>query len=126
MVSKTIKYTDYNGMEREETYWFNLSESELTMMEASPDGGSLSSYLEALAKSPNPFEVMEIYKKIIKASYGVKSADGRRFMKKKDGKDLFEEFVDTPAFDKLFIDLLKEPDKMAEFINNIVAVKPNA
>lgn len=123
MVSKTIAYKDFNGIDRTETFWFNLNETELTMMEASPDGGSLSAYLDALSKSPKPNEVMDIFIKIITAAYGVKSPDGRRFMKKVDGHNLYEEFIDTPAFNQMFMEFVREPEKMAAFINAVVDVK---
>ena len=39
MISKTIKYVDYNGLEKEETFWFNMSRTDLMRMEASEEGG---------------------------------------------------------------------------------------
>ena len=33
MLKKTIKYTDYNGEEQTEDFYFNLSKAELTEME---------------------------------------------------------------------------------------------
>ena len=35
MLKKTIKYTDYDGNEREEDFYFNLSKAEITEMELS-------------------------------------------------------------------------------------------
>ena len=39
MYKKTITYTDYNGVERTEDFWFNLSKAELVEMEMSTAGG---------------------------------------------------------------------------------------
>ena len=33
MITKTIKYVDYNGVEREEKFLFNLTKAELMEME---------------------------------------------------------------------------------------------
>ena len=33
MIKQTITYTDYNGNERTEEYWFNLSKAELLRLE---------------------------------------------------------------------------------------------
>lgn len=33
MLKKDIKYADFNGVEREESYYFNLSKAELMEME---------------------------------------------------------------------------------------------
>ena len=35
MLKKTIKYTDYNGQQREEDFYFNLNKAELAEMEMS-------------------------------------------------------------------------------------------
>ncbi len=39
MISKTIKYVDYNGVEKEGTYWFNMSRADLLDLEADTEGG---------------------------------------------------------------------------------------
>lgn len=35
MIKKRIKYTDFNGVEREEDFYFNISKAELVEMESS-------------------------------------------------------------------------------------------
>lgn len=39
MLKKTITYTDYNGVERTEDFYFNLTKSELLVLEMGTTGG---------------------------------------------------------------------------------------
>lgn len=116
MLKKTITYTDYNGTERTEDFYFNLSKAELVMMENSVIGG-MKQRLEKIVKSQNNVEIMEVFKDLISRSYGVKSDDGKRFMK---SKDLTEEFEQTEAYSELVIGLLSDPDEASRFIKSIL------
>lgn len=117
MLSKTITYTDYNGVERTETFYFNLSESELTRWAMSVEGG-LHARLQRIIDAKDNVAVMKEFDNIIAKSYGVKSDDGRRFEK---SKKITEEFMQTPAYDQLYMDLITGgTDVMSAFINGIV------
>lgn len=116
MLKKTIKYTDYNGVEREEDFYFNLSKAEITEMELSVDGG-MSQMLEQIVKSQNNKEIIGMFKEIILKAYGEKSADGRRFIK---SKEVTDGFAQTEAFSELFIELALDENKAADFIKGIL------
>ena len=116
MVKKTIKYTDYNGKEREEDYYFNLSKVELLEMEMSTEGG-LENKIKKIVESNNKTEIVKYFKEIIKKSFGKKSEDGKRFIK--NPKD-FEEFEQTEAYVNLFMELATNADAGANFINGII------
>ena len=116
MVKKTIKYSDYNGTEREEDFYFNLSKVELLEMEMSTEGG-LENKIKNIVESNNKSEIVKYFKDIIKQSYGKKSEDGKRFIK--DPKD-FEEFAQTEAYVNLFMELATNSDAAANFVNGII------
>lgn len=116
MLKKTIAYTDYEGTEREEEFYFNLTESELMVMELSEEGG-LKKMMEKIVKEKNRPKLIEIFQKMIKMSYGEKSPDGRRFIK---SEALSEAFAQTPAYDKLFMELATNEDAAINFIRGIV------
>lgn len=115
MLHKTISYTDYNGINRTEDLYFNLNESEMVEMETMTPGG-FAATLESAVKSNDAGNLMKIFKMLILKSYGVKSADGRRFIK---SDEISEEFVQTEAYNKLFMELLTDADKASNFINKI-------
>lgn len=117
MLPKTITYTDYNGVERTETFYFNLSKSELTRWAMSVEGG-LHERLQRIIDAKDNVAVMKEFDNIIARSYGVKSDDGRRFEK---SKKITEEFMQTPAYDQLYMELITGgTDVMSAFINGIV------
>lgn len=118
MVKKTITYVDYNGETRKEDHWFHLSKAELIMMENSVIGG-LKQKMEKIIQSQNNVEIMELFKDLIHRSYGIKSDDGRRFIK---SDEISTEFEQTEAYSELVIELLSNADEASEFIK---AMLPN-
>lgn len=116
MLKKTIKYTDYDGNERVEDFYFNLTKAEVTDMEVSTKGG-LSKTIESIIASKDGQRIMELFKKILLKSYGVKSMDGKRFIK---NQEVLDEFVQSEAYSELFMDLVTNADEAAKFVNAIV------
>ena len=117
MLKKTIKYEDYEGNMREETFYFNLNKAEVMEMQTS---GSMRAF-EKIANTQDTAGVIEILKDLIMKSYGEKSADGRRFTKiGQDGRPLVEGFVETEAYPELFMELASDPDAAEAFIRGVV------
>lgn len=116
MLKKTIKYTDYNGVEREEDFYFNLNKAEATELEMSVNGG-LSEFMKTMVSTQNSAEIIKIFKKIILLSYGEKSNDGKRFIK---SEGLSKAFSETEAYVELFMELGTNASAGADFINGIL------
>ena len=116
MLKKTIKYTDYDGNEREEDFYFNLSKAEVTEMELSKEGG-MSEYIKKISAAQNAPELIKLFKEIITKSYGEKSLDGKRFIK---NQELTEAFTQTEAYSELFVELASNADEAVKFINGIM------
>jgi len=116
MLTKEITYTDYDGNERKETFLFSLSKADLLEMQMSTAGG-MEKKLQKIIEAQDTTKVYEIIKDIIMRSYGVKSDDGRRFVK---SKALSEEFSQTEAFSELVMELFSDQEKMVAFINGII------
>lgn len=116
MLKKTITYEDYDGNERTEDFYFNLSKAELTEWELSHAGG-LSSLLTKIVASNDTPEIMAFFKDIIVKSYGEKSPDGRRFVK---SPELTDAFLQTPAYDIFFMEIMENTDAMSDFINGLM------
>ena len=122
MLKKTIKYTDYDGNEREEDFYFNVSKAEVTEMELSKEGG-MSEYIKKISAAQNAPELIKLFKEIITKSYGEKSLDGKRFIK---NKELTEAFPQTEAYSELFVELASNADEAVKFINGIMPKNMNA
>ncbi len=116
MLKKTIKYQDYNGNERVEDFYFNLSKAEVTEMELSREGG-LGAYIERIVAAKDTPAIMKEFKELILKSYGVKSDDGKRFIK---SEELSLAFSQTEAYAELFVELATNAEAAANFVNGIV------
>ena len=116
MVVKKIKYTDFNGVEREEEFMFNLTEAEITEMELTTDGGLSDSIKKIISAQDTP-QIIETFKMLLLKSYGEKSADGRRFIK---SEELSKEFTQTNAYSQLFMELAYDDKAVVAFINGII------
>ena len=116
MFKKTIKYTDFDGVERKEDFYFNLTKAELLEMQMSIDGG-LKGYLERIVKTQSQPELVKMFKEIIMKAYGEKSPDGKRFMK---SDEIRQNFECTEAYSELFMELATDSDAAAEFVNALL------
>lgn len=119
MLKKIIKYTDYNGVEREEAYYFNLSKAEIMEMEMSTVGGYGEMVSKVIAAQDAP-TIIAIFKDLILKAYGEKSPDGKRFMKVANGVRLSDAFAETEAYSSLFMELATNAEAAAAFVNGIV------
>lgn len=116
MLKKTITYTDYNDTTRTEDFYFNLTKAELTEMELGVDGGLAEMIRNIVAAKDTP-SLIKIFKDLVLRAYGVKSADGKRFIK---SEELKTEFSQTEAYSQLFMELATDADAASAFVNGIV------
>lgn len=116
MFKRDITYEDFDGDKVTETFYFNLTRTELIQLEVHYKGG-LKEALERIIKSQDNKQLIEEFQRIILLSYGVKSDDGKRFIKNDTLKD---EFSQTAAYDELFMELSTNEESAANFINGII------
>ena len=116
MLKKTITYTDFDGNERTEDFYFNLSKSELILLETTTPGGYVA-MLQRIIDSKDNIELMNVFTDLIKKSYGVKSEDGKHFVK---NEKYLDEFLSSAAFDQMFTEFFTTEDAAAEFAKGII------
>lgn len=121
MFKKTITYTDFDGNERTEDFYFNLTKAEVTEMELSAKGG-LVKQLQKIVAEQDSKRIVEIFKDLILKAYGEKSPDGRRFVKNDEIRDSFSQ---SGAYSDLFMELATDAELASTFINGIVPSNPN-
>lgn len=125
MLKKTITYTDYNGTERTEDFYFNLNKAEIMEMEMSTSGG-LAEMIQRIVAAQDAPAIIKIFKDLVLKAYGEKSPDGKHFLKKdENGRNLSDAFAQTEAYSQLFMELATDDKKAAEFINGIVPADVN-
>lgn len=116
MLKKSITYPDYNGVERTEDHYFNLSKAELMEMEIGTTGGFVEMVNKVVAANDMP-TLITIFKDMILKAYGEKSPDGKRFMK---SAEIATAFSQTEAYSILFMELATNADAAAKFANGII------
>jgi hypothetical protein len=116
MIKEPITYTDYNGVTRTEDFYFNLSKAEVMELEMSTKGG-LAEMIQRIVAAQDQPAIIKVFKDLIIKAYGVKSPDGKRFIK---NQEVVDEFVQTEAFSELFMKLATDADAAAKFVNGIV------
>ena len=121
MLKKTITYEDWNGKTRTEDFYFNLTRTECAELEFGlGPGKSLSDSFQTLIDNNDIGVIIATIKKLLLTAYGVKSEDGRRFIKNDDVREAFEQ---NPAFDQIYMDLATNADNAADFF---IAILPSS
>lgn len=116
MLKREITYEDYNGEKVTEVFYFNLTQSELVELEVSYEGG-LEASIKRIIEAKNVQALVQEFKKIILSAYGVRSEDGKRFIK---NDQVREEFTQSAAYDALFMELATDDDAASKFITGIL------
>lgn len=118
MVKRTIKYTDFNGEERVEDFYFNFTAAEVAKMEWSKSGG-LSTFMKRIFDAKDVVEITKVIDLLIMEAYGEKSDDGKHFVKGKDHEKA-RAFMETQAYSDFYFDLISRKGAMAQFFNELV------
>lgn len=122
MLKKTVTYTDYNGVERTEDFYFNLNKAEIMELEMSTNGG-LAEMINRIVAAQDAPAIIAIFKKLVLTAYGEKSPDGRRMIKNDQIKEAFSQ---TEAYSQIFMELATDADAAAKFVNGIVPAEAQA
>lgn len=121
MIKKSITYTDYEGTERTEDFFFNLSKAECMEMELSTNGG-LQNFIQRIISEKDNAEIVKMFKELILKSFGKKSPDGKHFYK---SKEISNDFAATEAYSELFMELATNTEAAIDFIVGIFPVNPD-
>lgn len=120
MFKKSITYTDYDGNERTENFFFNLSKAECMEMELSTSGG-IQQMVERIIAEKDQAQLVKLFKEIILKAYGQKSPDGKRFYK---SPEISAEFAATEAYSELFMELATNSDAATMFMTSVLPAVP--
>lgn len=115
MFKQEISYTDYNGNKRTEEHWFHLSKAEIIKLEMEHEEG-FGEYVKKIASSGVKKDIYDLFVSLIKMAYGVKSPDGKKFVK---NEQVYEEFAQSPAYDELLIKLFSDADLLSKMFTKM-------
>lgn len=116
MIKKNVQYTDFNGDVQNENIYFNLTKAEITELEFSY-GGGLREHIEKITSAKNNKELIKLFKEILILSVGMRSDDGKRFIK----NDIIrEKFLSSEAYSTIFMELAFNEEAAIEFMTGVV------
>lgn len=118
MLTKAITYVDYNGNKKTKNFYFNLTKTELAKMELLNKAG-MEETIKAMINEDDREKIIGLFESIVLGAVGEKSADGEHFVK---SDQIRQDFVNHPAYDVLFMELISDSKSMANFINAVVPV----
>lgn len=110
MLGKNVTYKDFNGREVQDTVYFNLTPAELLELNIRDD-------LEAVGKSGDSNKIMDTFKRILKAAYGVRTPGGAQFVKTENDWAVFSS---GEAYSQIFIQLVTDADYAVAFIRELI------
>lgn len=118
MIAKNLTYEDFDGNKHTDTFYFHLSKTELTGLAVEhPEG--FEKYIQKIVEEQNAEEMFKLFGRLILMAYGEK-INGTKFIKKKDGRRLSEDFECSPAYDVLFDELINDPEEAKKFFNGML------
>lgn len=120
MYRETLKFTDFDGNEREEEFLFNLTEQEVAQMQLTTVGG-LDTYIQRITSEQDVPKIIGLFQELIDLSYGAKTADGRGFKK---SPEILDNFKCTQAYSDFYMSLINDPEKAAKFVEGITPAAP--
>ena len=116
MLKKTFKYIDWDGNEREEDCYFNLTKTECRKMNFTSQG-NFDALVKKIIQTQDHRSLWDLFEEMVLLSYGEKSVDGKFFIK---NDEIREKFKSTVAFDMLMDELCTGEDKVNAFIDGIL------
>ncbi len=118
MLKRDITYRDLDDQEVTETFYFNLTKTELLDMEVGHGEGGLDEWYRRIVKTQDRKALVEEFKRIILQAYGQRDPEGKRFIKKNPvtGQNLSDDFAQTMAFDQLFFEMATDEQVAADFL----------
>lgn len=117
MIKETITYTDYEGQERTDDFWFHLNKPEIYALFLSKNC-DLESYMRRIIAKNEGSTILEFFEKVISTAFGEKSIDGKSFVKTEEATRLF---MQSAAYDELFTKLVTDADAASKFMNGVIS-----
>ena len=118
MLHKKVTYTNYNGEVVNEDVYFNLTSMELVKMEAKYEM-SIPDKINEVTESNDYRGIIALFEDLLLTAYGVKSEDGRRFVKDPQAT---KEFGDSIAYAEIFEQIILNPESAKELGEEIAYV----
>lgn len=117
MIKKTVKYTNFDGVEKTRDVYFHLGKADMARIHANT---AFLEEMQAAAERKDTKVLLEKIEYMVRLSYGVRSEDGERFVKTKEVQD---DFIHSALYEEFIIQLLTEDNGFPRFIKSVFPPK---
>lgn len=106
------KYIDFNGNERNDDFYFNLTKAEIVELSCSEE----VDISKPLDEYDNTKESIKLFKTLLIMAYGVRTEDGK-FIK---NQKLRDDFIQSAAYSEIFMNIVTNTDKASAFFEGVL------
>lgn len=119
MLKQQVTYEDFDGNTQSETLYFNLNRMELISFQKRYGSENMENYINKLIEEKQIEPMYDLLNDFVLTAYGIKSEDGKRFIK---NDQIREEFKQSLAYEALIEDFHDDSRKVLEnFIAGVTA-----
>ncbi len=120
MIKKTITYEDFNGEKRTKDFYFHMNQVEFAKLNGEVPGG-LEKRIQDIIANQDQDAMLRLVDLLVSRSYGERDDEDGGFTKiGKNGRPLYEKFVNTSAYDNLIIELIQGEKNIVTFLRGIM------
>lgn len=114
MFEHSITYKNkFDGSEITDKYWFGIDESEIATLKATHQE-DIGAYFRRIINANNSEDLVKFYRELLTLGVGIRV--GNRMDK---SPEVQRDFIQTGAYNALFLELIQRPDQGASFINDM-------
>ena len=119
MLKQQVTYEDFDGNTQNDTLYFNLNRMELISFQKRYGSENMENYINKLIEEKQIEPMYDLLNDFVLTAYGVRSEDGKRFIK---NDEIREEFKQSLAYEALIEDFHDDSRKVLEnFIAGVTA-----
>jgi hypothetical protein len=122
MIKKTITYEDYNGEERTKDFYFHMNQVEFSKLNGEIPGG-IEKRMQKVIEDRDEDALLRMIDLLVSRGYGEFNDDDEFTKVGRNGRPLYEKFVNTDAYDQLIIELIQGENSIVEFLRGMMPKK---
>lgn len=119
MLKKTITYEDFNGEKKTKDFYFHMNQVEFAKLNGEIPGG-LEKHIQDIVDDKDDDAMLRMIDLLVSRSYGKFDEDDEFTKIDRNGRPLYEKFVNIDAYDKLIIELVSGEQNIVNFLKAIL------
>ena len=119
MVKKTITYEDFEGNQKTKDFYFHMNQVEFSKLNGEVPGG-LEKRMQTIIQDQDEDALLRMIDLLVSRSFGKFDEEDEFTKIDRNGRPLYEKFVNTDAYDKLIIELIQSEKNIVSFLTEVM------